>query len=68
MLAVFGVLASLYVAVVVVIKGFQRAASPEAGADITYQFIDPKGLPLVGAGAAAKLRNPAIPDPFFGEG
>ena len=31
-------------------------------------LIDPEGLPLVGAGAALKLRNPAIPDPFFGEG
>ena len=31
-------------------------------------LIDPEGLPLVGAGAVLKLRNPATPDPFFGEG
>ena len=30
-------------------------------------LIDPEGLPLTGAGAAAKLRNPSIPDPFFNE-
>jgi carboxymethylenebutenolidase len=28
-------------------------------------LIDPEGLPLTGA--AAKLRNPSIPDPFFNE-
>ena len=43
-LALFGVLASLYVAAVVVIKGFQRAAHPEEGANIEYQACDPKGL------------------------
>ena len=26
-----------------------------------------EGLPLTGAGAVAKLRNPSIPDPFFKE-
>ena len=30
-------------------------------------LIDPEGLPLTGAGAVAKLRNPSIPDPFFNE-
>jgi carboxymethylenebutenolidase len=30
-------------------------------------LIDSEGLPLTGAGAAAKLRNPSIPDPFFNE-
>jgi len=30
-------------------------------------LIDPEGLPLTGGGAAAKLRNPSIPDPFFNE-
>jgi carboxymethylenebutenolidase len=30
-------------------------------------LLDPKGLPLVGAGAAAKLRNAAVRDPFFSE-
>jgi carboxymethylenebutenolidase len=40
----------------------------QANALVQLGLIDPKGLPLVGAGAAAKLRNPALPDPFFGEG
>jgi carboxymethylenebutenolidase len=31
-------------------------------------LLDPALLPVVGAGAAAKLRNPGLPDPFFGEG
>jgi carboxymethylenebutenolidase len=31
-------------------------------------LLDPKGLPVVGAGGAAKLRNPSLKDPFFGEG
>lgn len=31
-------------------------------------LLDPKGLPVVGAGGAAKLRNPSLPDPFFNEG
>ena len=30
-------------------------------------LIDPTGLPLTGAGAAAKLRDPSRPDPFFNE-
>lgn len=30
-------------------------------------LIDPKGLPVTGAGAAAKLRDPSLPDPFFNE-
>ena len=30
-------------------------------------LINPEGLPLTGAGAAAKLRNPSLPDPFYNE-
>jgi len=30
-------------------------------------LIDPAGLPLTGAGAAAKLRDASLPDPFFHE-
>ena len=30
-------------------------------------LIAPEGLPLTGAGAAAKLRNPSLPDPFYNE-
>lgn len=43
-LAIFGVLASLFVAGVVVVKGFIRAADPEAGAHIAYQVFDINGL------------------------
>jgi carboxymethylenebutenolidase len=31
-------------------------------------LLDPTNLPVTGAGAVAKLRNPALPDPFFHEG
>jgi carboxymethylenebutenolidase len=30
-------------------------------------LLDPAELPVVGAGTVAKLRDPSIPDPFFGE-
>ena len=30
-------------------------------------LLDLTGLPVTGAGGAAKLRNPALPDPFFNE-
>jgi carboxymethylenebutenolidase len=31
-------------------------------------LLDPAVLPVTGAGAVAKLRDPALPDPFFHEG
>jgi carboxymethylenebutenolidase len=31
-------------------------------------LLDRANVPVVGAGAAAKPGNPALPDPFFGEG
>ncbi|BBK36553.1 hypothetical protein STAQ_16310 [Allostella sp. ATCC 35155] len=40
----------------------------QANVLVQIGLLDPKGLPVTGAGAAAKLRNPALPDPFFGEG
>lgn len=40
----------------------------QASVLVQLGLLDPKGLPVVGAGAAAKLRNPALPDPFFSEG
>ncbi|BBK29731.1 carboxymethylenebutenolidase [Stella humosa] len=40
----------------------------QANVLVQIGLLDPKGLPVAGAGAAAKLRNPALPDPFFGEG
>jgi carboxymethylenebutenolidase len=40
----------------------------QASVLVQLGLLDPKGLPVVGAGAAAKLRNPALPDPFFHEG
>lgn len=39
----------------------------QANVLVQIGLLDPTGLPLVGAGAAAKLRDPSRPDPFFGE-
>lgn len=40
----------------------------QASVLVQLGLLDPQGLPVVGGGAAAKLRNPALPDPFFNEG
>jgi carboxymethylenebutenolidase len=40
----------------------------QANVLVQIGLLDPAGLPVVGAGAAAKLRDAKIPDPFFGEG
>jgi carboxymethylenebutenolidase len=40
----------------------------QASVLVQLGLLAPKGLPVVGEGAAAKLRNPALPDPFFNEG
>jgi carboxymethylenebutenolidase len=40
----------------------------QANVLVQLGLLDPKGLPVAGAGAAAKLRKPSLPDPFFGEG
>jgi carboxymethylenebutenolidase len=40
----------------------------QASVLVQIGLLDPTGLPVAGAGAAAKLRNPGIPDPFFSEG
>jgi carboxymethylenebutenolidase len=40
----------------------------QANVLVQLGLLDPAGLPVTGAGAAAKLRNPALPDPFFQEG
>jgi carboxymethylenebutenolidase len=40
----------------------------QANVLVQIGLLDPAGLPVTGAGAAAKLRNPALPDPFFQEG
>ncbi|SDF32054.1 MULTISPECIES: nuclear transport factor 2 family protein [Thalassobaculum] len=40
----------------------------QANVLVQLGLIDPTGLPVAGAGAAAKLRNPSTPDPFFNEG
>jgi carboxymethylenebutenolidase len=62
-------------AVFVVIVGFEddkvayeHIHWDQASVLVQLGLLDPKGLPVVGAGAAAKLRNPALPDPFFHEG
>jgi len=62
-------------AVFVLIVGFEDDKFPyehilwdQASVLVQLGLLDPKGLPVVGAGAAAKLRNPALPDPFFRQG
>lgn len=40
----------------------------QANVLVQIGLLDPTGLPVAGSGAAAKLRNPALPDPFFNEG
>ena len=40
----------------------------QANVLVQIGLLDPTGLPVTGAGAAAKLRNPGLADPFFGEG
>lgn len=40
----------------------------QANVLVQLGLLDPAGLPVTGAGAAAKLRNPSLPDPFFREG
>ena len=62
-------------AVFVVIVGFEDGKVAhehilwdQASVLVQLGLLDPKGLPVVGSGAAAKLRNPALPDPFFHEG
>lgn len=40
----------------------------QANVLVQIGLLDPAGLPVTGAGAAAKLRNPSLPDPFFHEG
>ncbi len=39
----------------------------QANVLVQIGLLDPTGLPLTGSGAAAKLRNPALKDPFFNE-
>ena len=40
----------------------------QASVLVQLGLLNPKGLPVTGSGAAAKLRNPNLPDPFFQEG
>ncbi|MFM8303316.1 MAG: ester cyclase [Actinomycetota bacterium] len=39
----------------------------QANVLVQIGLLDPTGLPVTGAGAAARLRNPSLPDPFFGD-
>ncbi len=39
----------------------------QASVLVQIGLLDPKHLPVVGSGSVAKLMNPSIPDPFFGE-
>lgn len=40
----------------------------QASVLVQLGLLNPTGLPVTGAGAAAKLRKPHLPDPFFHEG
>lgn len=40
----------------------------QASVLVPLGLLDPTSLPMVGMGAAAKLRNPPVPDPFLIEG
>lgn len=46
---------------------FEHIHWDQANLLVQLGLIDPAGLPLTGAGAAAKLRDPSTPDPFFNE-
>jgi carboxymethylenebutenolidase len=39
----------------------------QANVLVQIGLLDPTNLPVVGVGAARKLLDPTIPDPFFGE-
>lgn len=61
--------------VVVVIVGiendkvaYEHILWDQASVLVQIGLLDPTGLPVTGAGAAAKLRNPGLPDPFFHDG
>ncbi len=47
---------------------YEHIVWDQANVLVQLGLIDPTGLPVTGAGAAAKLRNPSMPDPFFKEG
>jgi carboxymethylenebutenolidase len=47
---------------------YEHILRDQASVLVQLGLLDPTGLPVVGADAAAKLRNPALPDPFFNEG
>ena len=39
----------------------------QASVLVQIGLLDPKGLPVVGSGGVARLEDPSLPDPFFGE-
>ena len=47
--------------------GYEHIYWDQGNVLVQLGLIDPEGLPLVGAGAVLKLRNPSTPDPFFEE-
>ena len=47
--------------------GYEHIYWDQGNVLVQLGLIDPQGLPLVGAGAVLKLRNPSTPDPFFEE-
>jgi carboxymethylenebutenolidase len=46
---------------------YEHIVWDQASVLVQIGLLDPTGLPVTGAGGAAKLRNPALPDPFFNE-
>lgn len=61
----------VFVVIVGIDKGkveYEHITWDQANVLVQIGLLDPTGLPVTGAGAAAKLRNPALPDPFFNEG
>ncbi len=47
--------------------GYEHIYWDQATVLVQLGLLEPTGLPVVGAGSVAKLRDPAVPDPFFGD-
>jgi carboxymethylenebutenolidase len=47
--------------------GYEHIYWDQASVLVQLGLLDPAGLPVVGSAAVAKLRDPSVRDPFFGE-
>ena len=59
-----------FVVIVGVDKGkveYEHIYWDQATVLVQIGLLDPKHLPVVGSGSVAKLEDPSVPDPFFGE-